>query len=292
MPMRGLEQAVTQIQTIAIVGAGQMGQGIAQTASAAGYRVLLADVEHRRAVAGKEALAKVLQRLVDKGKLANDDKAQLLARISPVGGLDELGGAEMVIEAVSEVAAVKKKVFQELDRACAPGVILASNTSSLGIGTLGRVTGRPELVVGMHFMNPVPLMKLVEGIRGERTADVTLQVVRQVAESMGKVFVESQDSPGFIVNRILLPMINEAFRALEQGVASAEDIDEGMRLGTHQPMGPLRLADLIGLDTCCAILEVMAEGLATDKYQPVALLKRYVEEGRLGKKVGLGVYGY
>jgi 3-hydroxybutyryl-CoA dehydrogenase len=216
----------------------------------------------------------------------------LISKIRPVGKLTDLAQADLVVEAVTEKPDLKFQIFKQLDEACAKHAILASNTSSISITLIAAQTKRPEQVVGMHFMNPVPVMKLVEGIRGIQTSDETFKSVRAVAEKMGKTFIEAKDFPGFAVNRILMPMINEAVTALHEGVASIEDIDAAMKLGTNQPMGPLTLADFIGLDTCLAIMEVLHQGLGDSKYRPSPLLKQYVAAGWLGKKTGRGFYRY
>lgn len=280
------------IQRIGVLGSGQMGSGIAQTAAQSGFEVLLADQDLKSAERGKEKIAAQLKKLVEKGKVAEGDAQKTLNAIRPVAGIHELKGAELVVEAVTENLALKSELFRKLDEACSPEAILATNTSSISITTIAAVTKRPHLVAGMHFMNPVPVMKLVEGIRGIQTSDATFKAVREVAEKMGKTFVEVKDFPGFAVNRILMPMINEAVYTLYEGIASIEDIDNAMKLGTNQPMGPLTLADFIGLDTCLAIMNVLHEGLGDSKYRPCPLLKQYVAAGWLGKKTGRGFYKY
>ena len=281
-----------KVEKLGVVGAGQMGSGIAQVAATCGLSVILVDVSDevvRRAVSGIE---RRLSRAVEKGKLAEEEKAKALARIEGTSDRAALADADFVVEAIVENEAAKKEVFQDLDRLCKQEAILASNTSSISITRLAAVTGRPEQVIGMHFMNPVPVMKLVEVIRGIATSDETHAATRALAEALGKTCVDAKDYPGFIINRILLPMINEAFYALMEGVASAEDIDAGMKLGTNQPMGPLTLADFIGLDTCLSIMEVLHEGLGDSKYRPCPLLRQYVDAGWLGRKSGRGVYTY
>jgi len=277
---------------LGVLGAGQMGLGIAQTAAQSGFTVFLADQSLGHAQKGREKIGAQLQRLCDKGKMQASEKEAVLAAISPVGSLGELEDCEMVVEAVTENPELKFKLFRELDAAIRPDAILATNTSSISITKIAAQTRRPDKVAGIHFMNPVPIMKLVEGIRGLQTSDETFRQVRAVAEKMGKTFIEARDFPGFAVNRILMPMINEAVYALHEGVASVEDIDAAMKLGTNQPMGPLTLADFIGLDTCLAIMNVLHEGLGDSKYRPCPLLKNYVAAGWLGRKSGRGFYSY
>jgi len=281
-----------EIKTIGVLGAGQMGNGIAQTAAQAGYKVLLADASLTHAEGGKAKIAAAMKKLVEKGKLSESEVAQTLSLIQPVAGIPDLRAAHLVIEAVTEKVELKFQLFRQLEEACDPKAVLASNTSSISITKIAAQTKRPHLVAGMHFMNPVPVMKLVEGIRGLQTSAEAFQAVRQVSEKMGKTFVEVRDIPGFAVNRILMPMINEAVTALYEGIATVEDIDTSMKLGTNQPMGPLTLADFIGLDTCLAIMEVLHEGLGDSKYRPCPLLKQYVAAGWLGRKSGRGFYKY
>jgi 3-hydroxybutyryl-CoA dehydrogenase len=280
------------ISKIGVLGSGQMGSGIAQTAAQSGFDVLLADQSIELAQKGRDRIGAQLKKLVEKGKLAEADVQKTLAAIHPVGSLKDLHSAGLVIEAVTENPTLKYQIFRNLDEACAPGAILATNTSSISITAIAAQTRRPDKVAGMHFMNPVPVMRLVEGIRGLQTSDETFRATRAVAEKMGKTFVEAKDQPGFAVNRILMPMINEAVTALHEGVASIEDIDAAMKLGTNQPMGPLTLADFIGLDTCLAIMEVLHQGLGDSKYRPSPLLRQYVAAGWLGKKTGRGFYKY
>lgn len=281
----------TNIQRLGILGAGQMGGGIAQTAAQAGFEVLLADQSREVAEKGKAKIAAQLKKLVEKAKITEGDMQKTLNAIQPVEFKD-LARAQLVIEAVSENPALKNKIFKDLDALCPPETLLATNTSSISITAIAAQTKRPEKVGGIHFMNPVPVMKLVEGIRGLQTSDETFAAIRSVSERMGKTFVVAKDQPGFAVNRILMPMINEAITALHEGVASVEDIDTAMKLGTNQPMGPLTLADFIGLDTCLAIMQVLHEGLGDSKYRPCPLLKQYVAAGWLGKKTGRGFYKY
>jgi 3-hydroxybutyryl-CoA dehydrogenase len=280
------------IQKVGVLGSGQMGGGIAQVAAQAGFDVYLADVNLAAAEKGKAKIAAQLKKAVEKGKMTEAESASILERIHAVDGTPGLSQADLVVEAVSENPDLKFKIFRELDSACAPHAILASNTSSISITRIAAQTKRPEKVAGMHFMNPVPVMKLVEGIRGLQTSDETFAAVRAASEKMGKTFVAVKDIPGFAVNRVLMPMINEAVQALYEGIATAEDLDSAMKLGTNQPMGPLTLADFIGLDTCLAIMEVLHEGLGDSKYRPSPLLKQYVAAGWLGRKSGRGFYRY
>lgn len=268
-----------------------MGAGIAQVCATAGLDVFLVDVTDDQLRRGTETIAASLEKLEGKGKLPRA-ATDIQKRIRTSTSVADLGGADVVIEAVYEDPAVKKDLFQRLDAACGPQTILASNTSSISITALAAATQRPERVIGMHFMNPVPLMTLVELIRGLQTSDETATTVRGLAEDLGKTVVESKDTPGFIANRVLMPMINEAIFALDEGVATAEGIDTVMRLGMGHPMGPLALADLIGLDVCLAILEVMQRDLGDPKYRPAPLLRRYVAAGWLGRKAKRGFYRY
>ncbi len=280
------------VSRMGIVGAGQMGRGIAQVAIAAGIEVTLVDAVPAVAQKGRAAIVATLARLVDKGKLTSAERDAQLARLSAGASVADLAGADFVVEAASENVTIKERLFGELDRACHPDAILASNTSSISITALAAHTGRGDRVVGMHFMNPVPLMRLVEIIRGKATSDATCETTRALAHRLEKETVMSRDAPGFIVNRVLMPMLNEACFALADGVASAEDIDKGITLGLNHPLGPLALADLIGLDTTLAILQVMHRELGDDKYRPCPLLAQYVAEGRLGRKAGRGFYEY
>lgn len=280
------------ISKLAIVGAGQMGTGIAQVAATAGLSVTLLDVSEDLARKGLAAVDKGLARAIEKGKMAPQEKDVVLARIRTGADLSLASDADMAIEAVVERVDVKKDVFRKIDVLLAPDAIIASNTSSISITRLAAATGRPEKVIGMHFMNPVPAMKLVEIISGEATSDETRKVAWELAERMGKVPVAVSDYPGFVANRLLIPMINEAAYCLMEGVASREDIDTVMRLGMNHPMGPLALADLIGVDTCLYIMEVLYEGFKDPKYRPCPLLRRMVDAGQLGKKAGKGFYTY
>ena len=280
------------IRVIGVVGAGQMGAGIAQVAAASGFMVRLADAGLEQASAGKAGIEKRLARAVSKGRLSESDAIAVAARITPVGALADMADAQLVIEAVTENEALKDAIFAELDAVLGPDAILASNTSSIPITRMGAKTSRPDKFIGMHFMNPVPVMKLVEVIRGLATSDETYTAVASLAEQMGKITVLARDMPGFIVNRILMPMINEAVVTLYHGIGSVEDIDQAMKLGTNQPMGPLTLADVIGLDTCLAIMNVLHEGTGDTKYRPCPLLRQYVDAGWLGRKSGRGFYDY
>ncbi|MFN8847454.1 MAG: 3-hydroxybutyryl-CoA dehydrogenase [Bdellovibrionales bacterium] len=278
---------------IGIVGAGQMGNGIAQVAASSGFKAVMSDVSAAALEKGLQTIASSCDRLIKKQSLTEDQKKEILQRIQTAQDLKSLSDCDVVIEAATENLELKLKIFKDLDQIVKPEALLLSNTSSISITKIASVTKRPHLVAGMHFMNPVPLMKLVEGIRGLQTSDETFQKTRALSESLGKVFVESvKDMPGFIVNRILMPMINEAFYTLHEGIAQASQIDEAMKLGTNQPMGPLTLADFIGLDTCLAIMQVLHDGLGDSKYRPCPLLVKYVEAGWLGKKSGRGVYNY
>jgi len=276
---------------VAVVGAGTMGNGIAQVFAAHGSRVELCDVDRPALDRGMAAIEKSLGRFVKKEQLEGTEARAILERITPTLGLGK-GGAKLVVEAVVERREVKADVFARLDELCLPETILATNTSSISITEIGAATGRPDRVVGMHFMNPVPLMKLVEVIRGQETSDETSAAVTACAEALGKVAVLAQDYPGFVSNRVLMPMINEAVFCLMEGVSSREGIDTVMKLGMNHPMGPLALADLIGLDVCLDILEVLHTGLGDPKYRPCPLLRRMVAAGRLGRKVKKGFYDY
>jgi len=280
------------VQLVGVIGAGQMGSGIAQVAAMSGLDVILQDISAEGLTKAKARIEQSLGKLVEKGKLPEADARSAPQRIQTTQRLEDLSRADLVIEAATENPQIKAELFRALDKICREDVILATNTSSISITTIAASTRRPEKVVGMHFMNPVPLMKLVELIRGLRTSDETFRRVRELSERMGKTCIESRDYPGFVVNRILMPMINEACFAVFEGLASVEDVDNAMKLGTNQPMGPLALADFIGLDTCLAILDVMYEGLGDPKYRPCPLLKQYVSAGLLGKKTGQGFHKY
>ncbi len=279
-------------EIIGVVGAGTMGNGIAQVAARAGYRVVMQDVKDDFLKRGMAAISKSLQREVEKEKLSEEEKQAVIDRIKITTDLRDLSSASFIVEAVTEDLGVKMELFKSLDQITPPATILASNTSSISITKLGAATARPDRVIGMHFMNPVPVMKLVEVIRGMATSNETYQRVRALGERLGKSTLDCQDSPGFVSNRVLMPMINEAIFTLYEGVATRESIDGIMKLGMNHPMGPLTLADFIGLDVCLAILNVLHGGLGDPKYRPCPLLKRYVDAGWLGRKSGRGFYEY
>ena len=280
------------VKTLAVVGAGQMGAGIAQVAAQSGVTVVLVDMSADYVAKGLAGIRAQLDKAVSKGKLTAEVAAATMSRISGATSTKEAAHADFAIEAVTESEAVKKKVFQDLAKALRPEAILATNTSSIPITRIAAATERPERVIGMHFMHPVPVMQLVEIIRGAQTSDETYAKTQSLAAKLGKTTVVSKDMPGFIVNRILIPMINEACFALQEGLGTAEDIDTAMKLGTNVPMGPLTLADFIGLDTCLSIAEVLHKGLGEDKYRPAPLLRQYVDAGWFGRKSKRGFYKY
>ena len=281
-----------EIKTIGVIGAGQMGSGIAQVAAMSGLDVIMNDINSEVADRGLKTITKILSRSVEKGKIDEEEKATILRRITTGANLEGMESADFIVEAATEKESIKFQLYRDLDQVCAPKVILATNTSSIPIGRIASETQRPEKVIGMHFMNPVPVMKLVEVIRGIATSEETFKTTWDLAITFGKTPAEANDYPGFIANRILMPMINEAIYCLYHGVGTRENIDTVMRLGMNHPMGPLTLADLIGLDTCLAVLEMLYNGFCDSKYRPCPLLRKYVEAGWLGRKTGRGFYEY
>ncbi|MGC4395532.1 3-hydroxybutyryl-CoA dehydrogenase [Hydrogenophaga crocea] len=280
------------IQTVGIIGSGTMGNGIAQACATSGIRVVMVDIAQAALDKGLATIAGSLDRLIKKEKLSAEGKAQALSLITTSTNYEDLKGAQLVIEAATENEALKVKILQQLDALLAPEVIVATNTSSIGITQLAAATKRADRFIGMHFFNPVPMMALVEIIRGLQTSDATHDTVKALAEALGKTPITVKNAPGFVVNRILVPMINEAFFVLAEGLATAEDIDAGMKLGTNQPIGPLALADMIGLDVCLAVMNVYVNEFNDSKYRPCPLLKEMVAAGYLGRKTGRGVYTY
>lgn len=281
-----------EIKTFAVIGAGTMGNGIAHVAAQVGFQVILVDVDQKFLDRALSTISNNCDRMIKKGTLSEEQKAGILASIKPTTHLEEVAKADIAVEAVPEDESLKREIFKKLDHLLREGTILASNTSSISITALAAVTGRPDKVVGMHFMNPVPVMKLVEVVRGQATAQETIDIVVELAKKMDKTPVVVNDYPGFVSNRVLMPMINEAVYCLMEGVAEPEAIDTVMKLGMNHPLGPLALADLIGLDVCLAIMEVLHRGLGDDKYRPCPLLRRMVAAGYLGRKTGRGFYTY
>ncbi|MCP3688267.1 MAG: 3-hydroxybutyryl-CoA dehydrogenase [Gammaproteobacteria bacterium] len=280
------------IKTVGVVGAGTMGNGIVQVCATAGLTVFMHDIAEDAVQRGLDTISISLDRLIKKEKITSADKAAALSNIKTTTSMEDLSEADIVIEAATEIEALKLQIFEQLDRICKPSALLASNTSSISLTKIAGATQRPAQVVGMHFMNPVPMMALVEVIRALQTSDAVYQQIHELSEFIGKVPVEAKDSPGFVANRILIPMINEAAYVYYEGLASAEGIDEIMKLGMAHPMGPLMLADLIGLDTCYSVIKVLHEGFADSKYRPCPIWQQMVDAGYLGRKSGRGFYRY
>ncbi|MCG8638272.1 MAG: 3-hydroxybutyryl-CoA dehydrogenase [Desulfobacterales bacterium] len=281
-----------EVKRFGVIGSGQMGNGIAQVAAASGLDVVMSDIKEEFCEKGMGVISNSLGRLVKKEKISEQQRSDILGRITTTTDLNDMASVDFVVEAAVEQQDLKFKIFEDLDRFCPPDTILSTNTSSIPIGRIAARTGRPDKVIGMHFMNPVPLMKLVEVIKGMATSDETFDITWALCEKFGKTPARSNDFPGFIANRILMPMINEAIFCLYQSVGEPEDIDTVMKLGMNHPMGPLALADLIGLDTCLAIMETLYDGFKDSKYRPCPLLRKYVETGWLGRKTGKGFYDY